>query len=226
MIMNEDYIKQTNSTQAGLLMTSLDSLREQNILCDFDVKVGDKSFCAHRCSQFSSQSVQQLTSTSTRADTETSLGNIPSSSRSSGNAEEPQMGAVGGYRDGASESQSSSQATLSGLRTINQQPPGGRMSVRRLREPLPGYRWGTLVITSFPAGSLNGVSYEAKKFTEYLPADFYIRNLLRKAFNTGLLFKIQIIGSSRGEIIWNDEFPHKTNKLGGPDNNGYPDRGH
>nr|XP_039253596.1 kelch-like protein 3 [Styela clava] len=47
--MNEDYIKQTNSTQAGLLMTSLDSLREQNILCDFDVKVGDKSFRAHRC---------------------------------------------------------------------------------------------------------------------------------------------------------------------------------
>nr|XP_039258062.1 kelch-like protein 12 [Styela clava] len=47
--MNEDYIKQTNSTQASLLMTSLDSLREQNILCDFDVKVGDKSFRAHRC---------------------------------------------------------------------------------------------------------------------------------------------------------------------------------
>ncbi|XP_039254585.2 kelch-like protein 12 [Styela clava] len=30
-------------------MTSLDGLREQNILCDFDVKVGDKSFRAHRC---------------------------------------------------------------------------------------------------------------------------------------------------------------------------------
>nr|XP_039255157.1 uncharacterized protein LOC120332021 [Styela clava] len=178
---------------------------------------------ARKSSQFSSQSVQQPTS---RADTETSLGNTASSSRSSRNAEEPQMGAVGEYRDGTSESQSSSQATLSGLRTINQQPPGGRMSVRRLREPLPGYRWGTLVITSFPAGSLNGVSYEAKKFTEYLPADLYLSNLLQKAFNTGLLFKIQIIESSRGEIIWNDEIPHKTNELGGPDNNGYPDDDH
>ncbi|XP_077969574.1 E3 ubiquitin-protein ligase DTX3L-like [Styela clava] len=104
------------------------------------------------------------------------------------------------------------------------------MSVERLRESLPGYElWvmGTYAITySFPAGSLNGVSYEAKKFTEYVPANPYPKNLLRKAFNTGLLFKIKIIRSYRGEIIWNNEFPHITNKLGGPDNNGYPDPGH
>uniref|UniRef100_UPI0019395476 uncharacterized protein LOC120339871 n=1 Tax=Styela clava TaxID=7725 RepID=UPI0019395476 len=55
------------------------------------------------------------------------------------------------------ESQSSSQATSSGLRTINQQPPGGEMSVERLHESLSGYiPWDTYVITySFPAGSLN-----------------------------------------------------------------------
>ncbi|XP_077969773.1 uncharacterized protein LOC120331541 [Styela clava] len=135
------------------------------------------------------------------------------------------------------ESQSSSQATSSGLRTINKQPPGGRMTVEKLDESHPGYEgWGTYVISySFPAGSLNGVSYEAKKFTEYVPANPYLERvlfsyaaipLLEKAFNAGLLFKIQIIRSSRGEIIWNDEIPHKTNKLGGPDNNGYPDPGH
>nr|XP_039256612.1 uncharacterized protein LOC120333272 isoform X2 [Styela clava] len=126
------------------------------------------------------------------------------------------------------ESQSSSQASSSGLRIINQQPPDGRMSVEELDEPLPGYGlMGTLVITySFPAGSLNGVSYEAKEFTEYFPEWPVCEKLLRKAFNAGLLFKIQIIGSSRGEIIWNDEIPHKTNKHGGPDNNGYPDDDH
>ncbi|XP_077969769.1 uncharacterized protein LOC120331568 isoform X1 [Styela clava] len=123
------------------------------------------------------------------------------------------------------ESQSSSQASSSVLRIINQQPPDGRMSVERLDESLPGYGgWSTNVITySFPAGSLNSVvSYEAKEFTEYLPY-IGIIPLLEKAFNTGLLFKIQISGSSIGEIIWNDEIPHKTNKRGGPDNNGYPD---
>ncbi|XP_077969553.1 uncharacterized protein LOC120331540 isoform X3 [Styela clava] len=156
-----------------------------------------------------------------------SLDEQPATSRSARPKHQHKQGnSSSGARSKTTESQSSSQATSSGLRIINQQPPGGRMSVRRLREPLPGYRWGTLVITSFPAGSLNGVSYEAKKFTEYLPSSQYLRNLLRKAFNTGLLFKIQIIGSSRGEIIWNDEFPHKTNKLGGPDNNGYPDDDH
>nr|XP_039256632.1 uncharacterized protein LOC120333298 isoform X1 [Styela clava] len=176
---------------------------------------------ARKSSQFSNQSVQQPTSTRTRADRETSLGNTASSSHSSRNVQEPEMGAVGGYRSDTSESQSSSQATSSGLIIINQQPPGGSMSVERLRESLPGYElWvmGTYAITySFPAGSLNvshGVSYEAKKFTEYVPANPYPKNLLRKAFNTGLLFKIKIIRSYRGEIIWNNEFPHITNKLG------------
>ncbi|XP_077969557.1 uncharacterized protein LOC144424284 [Styela clava] len=183
---------------------------------------------ARKSSQFSNQSFQQPTSTRTRADTETSLGNTASSSHSSRNVQEPQMGAVGGYRSDTSESQSSSQATSFGLRIINQQPPGGSMSMKGLLESLPGYEgFSTSVITySFPAGSLNGVSYEAKKFTEYLPADLYLGNLLQKAFNTGLLFKIQIIESSRGEIIWNDEIPHKTNELGGPDNNVYPDPYH
>ncbi|XP_077969544.1 uncharacterized protein LOC120333287 isoform X2 [Styela clava] len=134
-------------------------------------------------------------------------------------------------RSKTTESQSSSQATSSGLRTINQQP-GVRMTVERLDESLPGYEWcGAYVITySFPAGSLNSVSYEAKEFTEYLPRHLFFDHtsipLLEKAFKAGLLFKIQIIGSSRGEIIWNDEIPHKTNKLGGPDNNGYPDDDH
>nr|XP_039254597.1 E3 ubiquitin-protein ligase DTX3L-like isoform X2 [Styela clava] len=111
---------------------------------------------------------------------------------------------------------------------IHQQPPDGRMSVKTLDQSLPGYgELYTFVITySFPAGSLNGVSYEAKEFTEYLPAVGYFKNMLTKAFNAGLLFKIQIIKSNRGEIIWNDEIPHKTNKYGGPENNGYPDDGH
>nr|XP_039264251.1 uncharacterized protein LOC120340030 [Styela clava] len=133
------------------------------------------------------------------------------------------------------ESQSSSQATSSGLRIINQQPPGGRMSVERSHESLPGYISVTLAITySFPAGSLNGVSYEAMEFTEYVPdVGFHIlkrflnlTDLLRKAFNAGLLFKIQIIERNRGEIIWNDEIPHKTNKHGCAANNGYPDQDH
>ncbi|XP_077969871.1 uncharacterized protein LOC120332016 [Styela clava] len=178
-----------------------------------------------------------FTAPSTKADTETSLGNTASSSHGSKNVQEPQMGAVGGYRSDTSESQSSSQATPSGLRIINKLPPGGRMSVERLRVSLPGYErlpFGTSVITySFPAGSLNEspvmnsvVSYEAKEFTEYVPANPYLKILLQKAFNAGLLFKIKIIRSSRGEIIWNDEIPHKTNKLGGPFNNGYPDYDH
>nr|XP_039254563.1 traf2 and NCK-interacting protein kinase-like isoform X2 [Styela clava] len=124
------------------------------------------------------------------------------------------------------ESQSSSQATSSGLRIINQQPPGGRMSVEKLGESLPGYFSRTLAITySFPAGSLNGVSYKANSFTEYLPD--YIEHgtdLLRKAFNAGLLFKIRIIRSSRGDIIWNDEIPHKTNKH--EDSDGFFDYDH
>ncbi|XP_077969556.1 uncharacterized protein LOC144424283 [Styela clava] len=182
---------------------------------------------ARKSSESSNQSVQQPTSTSIRANSVTSLGNTASSSHSSRNVQEPQMGAVGGYRSDASESHPSSQATSSGLRIINQQPPGGEMSVEVLPESLPGYvGLSTCVIThSFPAGSLNGVSYEAKEFTEYLPY-FGIIPLLQKAFNAGLFFKIQIIRSSRGEIIWNDEFPHKTNKRGGPDNHGYPDDDH
>ncbi|XP_077970201.1 uncharacterized protein LOC120333272 [Styela clava] len=130
------------------------------------------------------------------------------------------------------ESQSSSQATSSGPRIIKQQPSGGRMSVEELHESLPGYEGliglnSAFVITySFPAGSLNGVTYEVKEFTEYLPANLYLKVLLEKAFNAGLLFKIQMTGSNRGEIIWNDKIPHKTNKRGGPDNNGYPDPDH
>ncbi|XP_077969777.1 uncharacterized protein LOC120331566 [Styela clava] len=123
---------------------------------------------------------------------------------------------------------SPSKVASSGLGIIHQQPPDGRMSVKTLDQSLPGYgELYTFVITySFPAGSLNGVSYEAKEFTEYLPAVGYFKNMLTKAFNAGLLFKFQIIKSNRGEIIWNDEIPHKTNKYGGPENNGYPDDKH
>nr|XP_039254566.1 serine/threonine-protein kinase pakG-like isoform X1 [Styela clava] len=157
-----------------------------------------------------------------------SLDEQPATSRSARPKHQHKQGnSSSGARSKTKESQSSSQATLSGLRIINQQPPGGEMSVDWLRESLPGYGWNTYAITySFPAGNLNGVSYEAKKFTEYLPFAPYFKKLLQEAFNAGLLFKIQIIGSSRGEIIWNDEIPHKTNKLGGPDNNGYPDADH
>nr|XP_039269854.1 mitogen-activated protein kinase kinase kinase kinase 4-like [Styela clava] len=127
------------------------------------------------------------------------------------------------------ESQSSSQTT-SGLRIINQQPSGGKWSWYFLRESLPGYEVkGTLVITySFPAGSLMGVSYEAQEFTEYLPWNDgrICLNLLHQAFDAGLIFKIQEVGDRRGKIVWNDEFPHKTNKTGGPENNGYPDPNH
>ncbi|XP_077968550.1 uncharacterized protein LOC144422697 [Styela clava] len=129
------------------------------------------------------------------------------------------------------ESQSSSQTT-SDLRIINQQPSGGRTSWDWLRGSLSGNEGeGSIVITySFPAGSLKGVSYEAQKFTEYLPLHVgdgrICLNLLRQAFNAGLIFKIQEVGDRRGKIIWNDEFPHKTNKTGGPENNGYPDPNH
>ncbi|XP_077969771.1 uncharacterized protein LOC120331568 isoform X2 [Styela clava] len=156
-----------------------------------------------------------------------SLDEQPATSRSARpKHQHKQRNSSSGARSKTTESPSSSQATSSGLRIINQQPPGGSMSRKGLRESLPGYEgFSTYVITySFPAGSLNGVSYEAKEFTEYLPG--YLNDMLQKAFNAGLLFKIQIIGSSRGEIIWNDEIPHKTNKLGGPDNNGYPDDDH
>ncbi|XP_077970235.1 uncharacterized protein LOC144424638 isoform X2 [Styela clava] len=99
-----------------------------------------------------------------RANSVSSLGNTASSSHSFRNVQEPQMGAVGEYRSDTSESHSTSQATSSGLRIINQQPPGGRMSVEELHELLPGYEKqggfyktnGTLVITySFRAGSRN-----------------------------------------------------------------------
>nr|XP_039254570.1 uncharacterized protein LOC120331543 isoform X3 [Styela clava] len=104
---------------------------------------------------------QQLTvgATSTRGEyTETFFGNTASSSHGSKNVQELHIGAVGRYRSDTSESQSSSQATSSGLRIINQHPPGGRMTVERLDESLPGYEgWSTYVISySFPAGSLNG----------------------------------------------------------------------
>nr|XP_039269870.1 E3 ubiquitin-protein ligase DTX3L-like [Styela clava] len=128
------------------------------------------------------------------------------------------------------ESQSPSQTT-SDLRVINQQPPGGKLSENWLLESLSGYEGrGTLAITySFAAGSLMGVSYEAQEFTEYLPWDvdgLICYNLLYQAFSAGLIFKIQKVGDKRGKIVWNDEFPHKTNKTGGPENNGYPDPNH
>ncbi|XP_077968791.1 uncharacterized protein LOC120332741 [Styela clava] len=146
------------------------------------------------------------------------------------------IGGASGYGTASSrpangaESQSSSQTT-SGLRIINQQPPGGGIRRSVLRESLPGYEgYGTHVITySFPAGSLMGVSYEAQEFTEYLPWNDdggKCLNLLYQAFNAGLIFKIQEVGDRRGKIVWNDEFPHKTNKTGGPKNNGYPDPNH
>ncbi|XP_077969409.1 uncharacterized protein LOC120332850 [Styela clava] len=139
-------------------------------------------------------------------------------------------GTVSSWPCKGAESQSSSQITSS-LKIINQQPPGGGMRWNRFQESLPGYEgWWTRVITySFPAGSLKGVSYEAQEFTEYLPNtdDGWIcRNLLRQAFDAELIFKIQEVGDRRGKIIWNDEFPHKTNKTGGPENNGYPDSNH
>ncbi|XP_077968551.1 uncharacterized protein LOC144422698 [Styela clava] len=145
------------------------------------------------------------------------------------------IGGASGYGSASSrpangaESQSSSQTTSS-LKIINQQPPGGGMR-SNVTESLPGYEGkGTCVITySFPAGSLKGVSYEAQEFTEYLPwtDDGNIcLNLLRQAFNAGLIFKIQKVGDKRGKIVWNNEFPHKTNKTGGPENNGYPDPNH
>ncbi|XP_077968556.1 uncharacterized protein LOC144422703 [Styela clava] len=132
------------------------------------------------------------------------------------------------------ESQSSIQNT-SRLRIINQQPSGGRLERRTSRKSLPGYEGRqTLLITlaitySFPAGCLKGVSYEAQEFTEYLPTTTHgweCVNLLRQAFNAGLIFKIQEVGDRKGKIVWNDEFPHKTNKTGGPENNGYPDPNH
>ncbi|XP_077968735.1 uncharacterized protein LOC144422786 [Styela clava] len=146
------------------------------------------------------------------------------------------IGGASGYGTASSrpvngaESQSSSQTT-SGLRIFNQQPSGGKLSWDYLGESLPGYEGElTHVITySFPAGSLKGVSYEAQEFTEYLPWNNdggKCYNLLYQAFNAGLIFKIQEVGDIRGKIVWNDEFPHKTDKTGGPENNGYPDPNH
>nr|XP_039269862.1 uncharacterized protein LOC120344628 [Styela clava] len=163
---------------------------------------------------------------------------LPDSSSSEDNEEgSSAIGGASGYGTVSStppngaKSQSSSQTT-SGLRIINQQPSHGRQSWDFLQESLPGYEGElTLVITySFPAGSLMGVSYEAQEFTEYLPWDgddgLICFNLLYQAFNAGLIFKIQEVGDRRGKIVWNDEFPHKTNKTGGPENNGYPDPNH
>nr|XP_039255994.1 E3 ubiquitin-protein ligase DTX3L-like [Styela clava] len=146
------------------------------------------------------------------------------------------IGGASGYGTASSrpangaESQSSSQTT-SGLRIINEQPSGGGMRWSRSGESLPGFeRWRTYVITySFPAGSLMGVSYEAQEFTEYLPWNGNgdeCDNLLRQAFDAGLIFKIQEVDDRKGKIVWNDEFPHKTNKTGGSENNGYPDPNH
>nr|XP_039269860.1 uncharacterized protein LOC120344627 [Styela clava]XP_039269861.1 uncharacterized protein LOC120344627 [Styela clava] len=128
------------------------------------------------------------------------------------------------------ESHSSNQST-SGLRIINQQPPDGKLSWDFLQELLPGYeRMGAIVITySFPAGSLKGISYEAQDFAEYLPNtnDGWIcLNLLNQAFIAGSIFKIQEVGNRRGNLVWSDDIPHKTNNTEGPENNGYPDPNH
>ncbi|XP_077968803.1 putative E3 ubiquitin-protein ligase DTX3 [Styela clava] len=128
------------------------------------------------------------------------------------------------------ESHSSNQTTP-GLRIINQQPPDGKLSWDFLQELLPGYeRMGAIVITySFPAGCLKGISYEAQDFAEYLPNtnDGWIYlNLLNQAFIAGSIFKIQEVGNRRGNLVWSDDIPHKTNNTEGTENNGYPDPNH
>nr|XP_039269875.1 E3 ubiquitin-protein ligase DTX3L-like [Styela clava] len=161
----------------------------------------------------------------------------PNSSSSEDDEEESfATGGASGYGSAQSkplygaEYQSSIQTT-SGLITINQQPSGWEMRRDLLLESLPGYErvWTSVITYSFPAGSLMGFLYEAQEYTEYLPNTFdenICHNLLYQAFNAGLTFKIQEVGDRRGKIVWNDKFPHKTNKTGGPENNGYPDLNH
>ncbi|XP_039253104.2 uncharacterized protein LOC120330282 [Styela clava] len=171
----------------------------------------------------------QTTDTETSSQSSSNRSKLSSQGlKSQATAKGPRRGNLDLKRGGISQPQ---RTTTPGLRIINQQPSEGSFSVGFLLKSLPGHsECGTIVITYlFPPGNVKGVSYEGQKFTEYLPGiddKQEIRSLLERAFNAGILFKILEISLGRGQIIWNDEFPHKTNKTGGSKNNGYPDMNH
>jgi len=113
--------------------------------------------------------------------------------------------------------------------------PVGLMSWRTEKQPLPGYEdCETIAITyNFHKGQQGwehprpGHPYEKLYFTAYLPNNAEgqaVCEMLERAFDARLLFTI---GKSRStgednQILWNF-VEHKTNRLGGPSNYGYPD---
>ncbi|KFV44975.1 E3 ubiquitin-protein ligase DTX3L, partial [Tyto alba] len=113
--------------------------------------------------------------------------------------------------------------------------PEGTMSTRMLSSSLPGYpTCGTIEITYKMHGGVQtsnhpnpGKPYDGTSRMAYLPDSKEgreILQLLRRAFNQKLIFTV---GQSRttgaqGVITWND-IHHKTSRIGGPTNFGYPD---
>nr|XP_039269087.1 uncharacterized protein LOC120344071 [Styela clava] len=87
---------------------------------------------------------------------------------------------------------------------INVPPSSGRMTRMTQQEKI-------VITYSFPAGNLEGYSYIAHEFTEYLPNNGKgerIFRMLEEAFNKGLIFKMDRRNGVR--IIWDEKIPHLT----------------
>ncbi|KFP03390.1 E3 ubiquitin-protein ligase DTX3L, partial [Calypte anna] len=113
--------------------------------------------------------------------------------------------------------------------------PEGTMSTSTLPSSLPGYpNCGTILITYLMKGGFQtskhpnpGAPFDGTTRLAYLPDNEEgreILHLLRRAFDQKLIFTV---GRSRttgkeNVITWND-IHHKTSKVGGPSNYGYPD---
>ncbi|XP_028312179.1 E3 ubiquitin-protein ligase DTX3L [Gouania willdenowi] len=115
------------------------------------------------------------------------------------------------------------------------QPKGGRMSVTKMRESLPGFeKYGTIVISYFIPGGVQGQEhpnpgqhYDGLNRAAYLPDSTEgkaVLKLLERAFDQRLIFTIgRSSTTGRSNVVtWND-IHHKTSTHGGPTCYGYPD---
>ncbi|KAM9860033.1 uncharacterized protein ACBR49_015380 [Aulostomus maculatus] len=114
--------------------------------------------------------------------------------------------------------------------------PDGEMSWRTAKDRLPGFQHcGTIVISYDMRSGVQtekhpnpGKPYPGTKRTAYLPDNSEgnkVLHLLKRAFDQKLIFTV---GTSRtngqdNQVTWND-IHHKTNKEGGEQCYGYPDR--
>ncbi|KAM5281105.1 E3 ubiquitin-protein ligase DTX3L [Ctenodactylus gundi] len=123
-----------------------------------------------------------------------------------------------------------------GIQKGNQ--PEGSMTFSVLKESLPGYEsCDTIMITYCMEGGVQteehpnpGKRYAGTQRIAYLPDNEEgkeVLKMLQVAFKQKLIFTVgdsRVLGIS-DVITWND-IHHKTNRLGGPQNYGYPDPGY